>query len=79
MTEHTITRASARGMAIGAINLTVFGALWAYNALRYWPQAPAWAYVIVVLAAATLAIFGAVRLVAASKLPQEDAQAARDY
>ena len=78
--NHPITRASARGSAIGAINLTVFGAIWAFNALgAYWPQAPGWAFGVLVLAAAALAIFGAVRLVAASRLPREDAQAARQW
>jgi hypothetical protein len=77
--NYPVTPTRARGAAIGAGILTFFGAFWAFAALINWPQAPTWAYIIVALIIAALALFSATRFVAAAKLPpaQDAAQAAQ--
>lgn len=79
MNKPAQTRDFARSVAMGALNLTIFGAIWALAALGNWPPAPAWSFAAVALVAAILAVVSIGRLVAAGKLPatsvdQQDVQ-----
>ncbi len=67
MEEQSITRAMARGAAIGAGILTFFGTYWAFAALINWPQAPAWVYGILTLVTVALTGFSVARFIAAAK------------
>lgn len=64
-----ITQATMRGTAVGAMLLTLFGALWAFAALSNWPHAPSWAFSIVILVLIALTTFSAMRLAAAKLEP----------
>lgn len=69
MNERSTSRAIARGLAVGALVLTFFGAIWALAALGNRPGTPAWAYGVVALISLALVIGSIARFVSAAKIP----------
>ncbi len=75
-----VTRAFARGAAIGALVLSWFGAFWAFASIVHWPAAPPWAYAAAGLPVVALTLFSASRIVGSATLPpaNDEAEAARE-
>lgn len=75
-----MTRALARGAAIGALVLSWFGAFWAFASILHWPRATFWTWALAGIPVVALTLFSILRMIGAAGLPEaaDGAQAARE-
>ena len=67
--QSAISRPYAIGVTIGALVLTFFGVLWAFEAISNWPQTPPYFYIIISQPVLWIIIFAGFRLNTVMKLP----------